>query len=297
VPLDITKLQNLRNGANGSKTAGCPCCIENGHDHSLDHLIIYADGRFGCIANQGDEAHRARIWALAGDGANGDSTAWESSAPPIEIERTWDVGVLDRLVKDYSYWESRGILAETVIPFRGGVATDGQMKNRFVVPIFNSHEQIVGFTGRTLKKGVTPSWKHLGRTAKWIWGGLDEIEESKRVVLVESIADSFMLRQNGVPETLVLFGAKMSEAILGYLIGANPDQIIVATNRDLKHTVGQDAAAKITRTLKMFFFEEKVKIALPNAEGKKDFGEMDSTEIESWKNSLDTNSNSENIDE
>ena len=68
--LDISKLENVRK--RGEKiTARCPACAEVGHDQKGEHLVINADGRFGCVVYPGDSAdakeHRKRIFALCGD--------------------------------------------------------------------------------------------------------------------------------------------------------------------------------------------------------------------------------------
>jgi len=66
--LDLSKLENVRE--RGSKTiAACPACREVGADKKGEHLIVYDDGKFACIANQGEagEEHRKRIMQLAGE--------------------------------------------------------------------------------------------------------------------------------------------------------------------------------------------------------------------------------------
>jgi hypothetical protein len=68
--LDISKLEHVH--AHGGKTtARCPACAEGGHDQSGEHLVINADGSFGCVVYPGDsteaKAHRKRIFALCGD--------------------------------------------------------------------------------------------------------------------------------------------------------------------------------------------------------------------------------------
>jgi hypothetical protein len=70
VSLDISKLEHVR--TNGAKTtARCPVCAQAGHDRKGDHLIIQADGRFGCVVYPGNgpdaKEHRRRIFALCGD--------------------------------------------------------------------------------------------------------------------------------------------------------------------------------------------------------------------------------------
>lgn len=46
--------------------AQCPACAEADADKSGDHLVIFPDGKYGCVANPGDTTHRQRIWHLVG---------------------------------------------------------------------------------------------------------------------------------------------------------------------------------------------------------------------------------------
>ena len=65
--LDTSKLENVH----GKVIARCPACAEGGHDQKGEHLVINADGSFGCVLYPGDsadaKAHRKRIFALCGD--------------------------------------------------------------------------------------------------------------------------------------------------------------------------------------------------------------------------------------
>lgn len=54
----------------GSKMVGqCPACAEAGGDKQRNHLVVQADGRFGCVIHPGasGKAHRQRIFQLIGD--------------------------------------------------------------------------------------------------------------------------------------------------------------------------------------------------------------------------------------
>jgi len=65
--LDLTKLENVHE--EGRKTiARCPACAERGIDTTGEHLIIQADGRFGCVVHPGPagKPHRQRIAKLVG---------------------------------------------------------------------------------------------------------------------------------------------------------------------------------------------------------------------------------------
>lgn len=94
--LDIAKLEKVRE--EGGKTiARCPACAERGMDTKGEHLVIRADGRFGCVVNPGDggKAHRQRIFALVGKRTKGvphikvRSTAQLPMNTPAPL-RKWD---------------------------------------------------------------------------------------------------------------------------------------------------------------------------------------------------------------
>lgn len=266
-----------------------------GSDKSAQHLAIFANGKYGCAVDNSPEHSRA-IYALLGtDGSGhvGSLTGAPEPEPTVEMERVWPAELLDRLIRDHSYWEGRGISEATVAPFRGGVATSAQMADRYVLPQFNEHGEIIGFSGRCLrtmsdadrKRFNRPKWKHLSSSSRFVWGGLDEIEDCRRAVLVESIGDSLALREHGVPESAVLFGTALSQALLGWLIAADPQEIIVSTNLDTPKLIngvmrrpGQDAAIRIHRALTQFFSAEAVRIVHP-PQGVKDWNEATAGQI------------------
>jgi len=63
--IDLEKLGSRRK-VGDRVIARCPACAEDEADKKGEHLVIYPDGRFGCIANQGDSDHRRRVWELVG---------------------------------------------------------------------------------------------------------------------------------------------------------------------------------------------------------------------------------------
>src|SRR5262249_17398580 len=65
--LDRTRLQKVRDLANGSQQAQCPACAEVGQDRKGEHLRNSQEGKFGCCVFPGDRKHRSRIFALAGE--------------------------------------------------------------------------------------------------------------------------------------------------------------------------------------------------------------------------------------
>lgn len=275
--LDINKLVGAKR-LHGKIVAQCPVCALAGHDKSQEHLVIFNSGKFGCVIDSSDD-HKSAIWQLVGKNGTGEVPDYiieEIFAPEITVERTWPTELLDRLVKDHSYWNKRGISDETIAPFRGGLATEGQMRGRYVFPIFNDDGKIIGFDGRWTLGQTDKPWKILGPSRNFIWGGLDA--PSDELVLVESIGDSLMLREHGIPHTRCMFGVNLSETLLGHLISENPRKIKVALNRDSKimingraKEVGQESAYRIKKTLDKFFNPSSVEVVFPPL-GVKDWG-------------------------
>lgn len=65
-----SKLNNVVERGDGSVVAQCPACAALGRDRKGCHLVVYANGAFGCIAFSGDSlearAHRREVARLAG---------------------------------------------------------------------------------------------------------------------------------------------------------------------------------------------------------------------------------------
>jgi hypothetical protein len=64
--LDQSKLVNAKKAADGKITAQCPACAAAGSDTKGGHLVIFPDGAYGCVANEGDKNHSKEIFKLAG---------------------------------------------------------------------------------------------------------------------------------------------------------------------------------------------------------------------------------------
>jgi hypothetical protein len=265
MPLDLGKLQNVKPAGPDCFQAACPQCRIDGSDRAGVHLRVWKTGEYSCVIAPNDRDHNRAIHALAGDGT--DSTATDLAPPPeprIEIERTWPPTALSGLIRDHSYWAGRGIPEDVLEPLQGGVATKGQLANRYVIPIFGDDGLIHGFTGRALRPGMLPKYKHIGKVSNWVWGDLAGIEETGRAILIEGPADRLALDARGVRGALVLWGVNLSQAVLGYLISVNVRDIVVATNNDTKaHAAGQRAAAKILATLERFFDAGTARTCLP----------------------------------
>ena len=69
VSLDVRKLAVSRRLDDGTVLARCPACGVGGKDRKGEHLVVYPDGRFGCVMYPGDAGwlHRKVIWEAVGE--------------------------------------------------------------------------------------------------------------------------------------------------------------------------------------------------------------------------------------
>lgn len=218
----------------------------------------------------------------------------EAAKPTIKQTSTFDRSLLIKLLRDSSYWSNRGISDSTLQPFQGGVATGGKMFNRYVFPIFNNKEDIIGFAGRDISKILMenrPKWKLLGDKKEWVYPAkvnVKELQKADEIIIVESIGDMLALRENKINNSIVSFGLNISPSIIYFLISLNPKKIVVAFNNDGLFTgAGNRAAETAKKTLTNYFDLSQISIKLPTE--AKDFGELhlkDKNKVAEWYNSI-----------
>lgn len=266
--LDLDKIEGLRR--NGKDFIGrCPICALENRDRSKNHLSILSSGVYNCIA---DKEHNKGIYQLIGINSDGIIQDRPIEQPKIECNKTWPIELLDKLIPEYSYFEGRGISADTQRKFRMGVATTGQMAQRCVIPIISEDKrQVIGFTGRTLIKDAKPKWRHLGSKTNWILCGNEKTILNNTILITEGPADILALYEAGIQNTLCLFGTTISSKQLGFLIKNNPKKIVIGLNNE-ESKIGNEAATKLQKVLMSYFNQEKIVIGLP--EGAKDFNDL-----------------------
>lgn len=221
-------------------------------------------------------------------------TEIKSSAPKLEIEETYPLDCLKRLLPHYKFYNDKNISTQNLQKLRGGLASSGQLNKRFVFPIFNEHGQIHGFSGRDISKqddSNRPKWKHLGRKSKWVYPlytdsqTFDSIEKKSNVIIVESIGDLLNLRENGFDNVLVSFGLDISSILSTTLVSLPIKNIIISLNNDYSSEENRGMVAAFKNFLKLtsLFSAESIKICLPV---KTDFGEMNTEDFSAWKQKL-----------
>ena len=217
-------------------------------------------------------------------------------ADRIEMEKIYDPSTLTKLLPHYDFYLKKGIDKSILQMLQGGLATAGQLYQRFVFPIYNKNKQIHGFSGRDmLDKDSRPKWKHIGRKSTWLYplylsltdGGLirDHIEKGGEIILVESIGDLLSCHQNGFYNVVVSFGLDISPTLICEMLEINPHKIIISFNNDAGQESNRGLDASIKNYLKLLnhFDPHKLRICLPV---KNDFGDMDSADFREWKAKL-----------
>jgi Toprim-like/DNA primase catalytic core, N-terminal domain len=218
---------------------------------------------------------------------SGYTPAPASQTIKIEQNKIYSKDLLIKLRKDYDYWIGRSVSKSTLELLQGGVADNGKMANRFVFPIFNEKDEIIGFSGRALSANSQIKWKHIGAKSNWIYPiklNREALLKEKSAILVESIGDMLALWEAAIQNVIVCFGVEVSSSIISFLIKTDVKKIFISFNNEPDNNeIGNKAAQKAKDKLSNYFDETQLQIALPT---KKDFGEMNHEEIKLWKNNL-----------
>lgn len=272
-------------------TAACPVCRSEGHDSKGDHLKIWKTGQFCCAKYKSDPEHNKRIKAAIGSGSTEINNEYIDLEPKIDLPKTYPEESLMRLGQDHSYWEGRGIPSEVVERFKGGLAPvneKNKMSGRYVFPIRNTDNKIIGFSGRLVENNsFAPKWKHIFKV-KYSVFPLDiakpQITDTKKVILLESIGDYLALAKYDIWNSFVIFGLNMNSKMLSTIISMDIKKIIISTNNDPKNAKGErpgnDAAMKLKTKLDLYFNPSNVVVKLPEAN---DWGASTEEQIKEFK--------------
>lgn len=200
--------------------------------------------------------------------------------------------VLEKLLPHHKFYEDKGIPHELIKSFRGGLAMEGKMYQRYVFPIFDENDMVIGFSGRNMTSSDKPKWKHLGKKTNWEYPYYfkmnDEfivqntIRETREIVLVESIGDVLSYFTNENYNCLCAFGVSISSKLLSLLVAEDPDRIIISFNNDKNsaNNSGLIGSIKTYSKLIEFFSPERIRICLPV---KNDFGDMNEKDFDLWR--------------
>lgn len=199
-----------------------------------------------------------------------------------------------------AYYLNRNYSAEILDKYDVGLCDNPnkEMYNRVVVPIYNNdHTQMVGCTGRSIyekcqgcsayhdsdtscpqddKVWMFPKWKHNSNFKSQnhlynLWYAKDYIMKSGTAIIVESPGNVWRLEENGIHNSVAIFGSSMSDRQKFYLDSSGAMNLVILTDND---EAGRSAAQKIKNRC-----ENTYRIIIPNIT-KPDVGEMTKDEIQ-----------------
>tara|TARA_Y100000593_G_scaffold31767_3_gene62487 strand:- start:18100 stop:19035 length:936 start_codon:yes stop_codon:yes gene_type:complete len=225
--------------------------------------------------------NEAKTWVGNHGGISSDSI---QAKPELKEQKTFSKSVLAKLSPEHDYWIDRGISEYTVSEFKGGIVREGKMANRYVFPIFNAKEDLVGVAGRDLHNNTNrPKWKLIGDKFQWkypLFLNYEIIKEKKEVVIVESIGDMLALWDINVKNIVVSFGLDIPTALLNLFLRYDLERLVVSFNNDSQdNNAGNMASEKAKKKLLNYFDPHQVQVILPD---KNDFGEMNKEELLLW---------------
>ena len=218
----------------------------------------------------------------------------------IEMEEVYPHEQLKKFLPHYKFYNNKGISSALLRTLHAGLSTQGQLYQRFVFPIFNSHAQIHGFAGRDMaNRDDRPKWKHVGKKTRWvyplyIYPDTRDAIAAHGVILVESIGDMLNLIEHGFSNVLVVFGLDVSPQLICSLVALSPSSITLSLNNDKESAVNRGLLGCCKNYLKLLnhFDPEFIKICLPV---KNDFGEMGTEDFEKWETKLKNTSFSDQL--
>lgn len=203
----------------------------------------------------------------------------------LKGRQTFNKDNLNHIIPNYSYWEKRGISSDTLSIFESGTMNIGKMKDRYVFPIFDKVNNLVGIAGRDITDSQVVKWKLIGEKRLWAYPlkyNLKYLLHEKEIFLVESIGDMLALWEAGIKNCIVTFGLSISPKVKQMLMITDPKKIHISFNND-KNQAGNEAAEKAYNNLRRQFDAPQLSIQLPP---KNDFGCMSIDEINTWKNQI-----------
>ena len=195
----------------------------------------------------------------------------------VNMNKVYPEEMLVRLFPHYDYWTERGISEEVLQKFKGGLSFSGKMYQRFVFPVYDERNKIIGFAGRAVSEDREPKWKLIGPKFNFLYPiHLNSNLIKDEVMLVEGIGDVLTLNECGYENSMSLFGTGISCKLLIYLVSKQPKNIYISTNNEPNNeSIGNEAAVKIKDKLRKYFSVNRLHIHLPTRKDVNDILKQD----------------------
>ncbi len=182
------------------------------------------------------------------------------------------------LVIPSPYFLSRGFNAEILDKYDVGdcVKEGKEMYQRAVVPIYDpEHMYMVGCTGRITTDNIKPKWKHnSGFRAEEnlynFWYAKDIIAKTKTAIIVESPGNVWKLEENGIRNSVAIFGSNLNDKQKMILDTSGAMKLIIITDSD---DAGEQARQQIDKKCSKIYNIEHIRVS------KNDIADLTNEEI------------------
>lgn len=192
---------------------------------------------------------------------------------PVEehfAQKQFKESCLSKLKNPIRYVEKRGLDPLIVNEMKGGIATTGAMIHRFVLPVRNIDNKIIGFTGRSIID-VEPKWLHYLKKSINLFNvqrAKKYIPTNRSLIVCEGPFDAIKIEMAGYKNVVSILGNKITDGQIAILNKIGLKKIILAIDADEAGINGaQKSRMKLERCLM------NVCIVRP-FDKYKDFGEM-----------------------
>jgi 5S rRNA maturation endonuclease (ribonuclease M5) len=222
---------------------------------------------------------------------NNDTTPQKSQITRQSITQTLEIPA--------QYYLDRGYSKEILVKYDVGTCNNPfkEMHNRIVVPIYdNEYKYMIGCTGRSIYEKCTECKSHHDpnqscpdteirwKNCKWkhnadfksqnhlynFWFAKEHILKSGVAIIVESPGNVWRLEENGIHNSVAIFGSSLSDRQKILLDSSGAMSLIILTDND---EAGIKAAEQIKNKCKNTY-----RVFIPTI-SKPDVGEMNSEEI------------------
>ena len=213
-----------------------------------------------------------------------------TDAGKVALDYIKNRGFTDEMIKKYKigYAPKNNIISSTFVNIKAdklvetGLVKIGNygpydfFRDRLMFPIFNAHNQIIAFSGRSLDgsepKYINTTDTELFHKKQTLFGfnfARDYIHRQNRSIVVEGQIDAIQMQSNGFPETVAPLGTALTEDHIAILCKLNRN-IIFCFDGD---TAGQKAAMRAC-TLVLPFLRDNSNIKFAFVTGGKDPDEI-----------------------
>jgi 5S rRNA maturation endonuclease (ribonuclease M5) len=276
---------------------------KHGWEEDGDKTCSFNDALEFCLKFINKDLKNIKVSKTERDKKSFTSTVSYLSKDTQVLDKTVQLPTRDQVRKNLKmspdYYIQRGYSLEILDKYDVGLCDNPtkEMYNRIVVPIYNNdYTHMIACSGRSIsnrcnqcssyhsetdkcpsdeKKWLYPKWKHSANFKSQnslynFWFAKEHIMKSSQVIIVESPGNVWRLEENGIHNSVAIFGSSLSDRQKILLDSSGAMTIVILTDND---EAGRKAADQIKSKC-----QNTYRVFVPSI-SKPDVGEMTSEEI------------------